>query len=158
MRLCDQRASTRRRKEPSEDYVLNCQHNARGTLVQLLEWATDLHKCRTLTLTLAVHFVATYKEWFLAPLDSFSFLFLSFFFDFCFLTMIPSTFASAKTSTRYTLADTLRHSLGTTQVQCPQYKRTSPVGQDTQKEEGLTTDHYDGGRCRVLGGVVAWRW
>ena len=79
MRLCDQRASTRRPKEPSEDYVLNCQHNARGTLVQLLEWATDLHKCRTLTLTLAVHFVATYKEWFLAPLDSFSFLFLSFF-------------------------------------------------------------------------------
>ena len=33
-------------------------------------------------------FVATYKRWNLAPLDSFSFL--SFFFDFCFLTMIPS--------------------------------------------------------------------
>ena len=58
--------------------------------------------------------------------------------------MIPSTFAGAKTSTRYTLANTLRHSLGTTQVQCPQYKRTSPVGQDTQKEERLTTDHCDG--------------
>ena len=58
--------------------------------------------------------------------------------------MIPSTFASAKTSTRYTLANTLRHSLGTTQVQCPQYKRTSPIGQGTQKEEGFTTDHNDG--------------
>ena len=32
-------------------------------------------------------FVATYKRWNLAPLDSFLF---SFFFDFCFLTMIPS--------------------------------------------------------------------
>ena len=40
--------------QPNEDYVLKCQHNARRTLVQLLEWATDLHKCRTLTLTLAV--------------------------------------------------------------------------------------------------------
>ena len=58
--------------------------------------------------------------------------------------MIPSTFAIAKTSTRYTLANTLRHSLGITQVQCPQYKRTSPIGQGAQKEGGLTTETNDG--------------
>jgi len=87
-------------------------------------------------------FVATYKKWW-HHLILFLFFF-SLFFDFCFLTMISSTFASAKTSSRYTLADTLRHSLGTTQVQCPQYKRTSPIGQGVQKEEGLTTDYNDG--------------
>ena len=67
-------------------------------------------------------FVATYKRWNLAPLVSFLF---SFFFDFCFLTMIPSLLLVPSSLTIHT-----RQYLKTNTHTCnaSQYHRASPIG------------------------------